>query len=204
MGIIISRPVDEEEKFELIKRWAEPIILGPILPALYAIILIVCGTFVIQLVTLDCVTYIDVFIQGTIALSYLYLMIFSWSYIGFEYNINLGEKTQVPFLLPFTSLRYLSIVYALFLLLIIIWWIVGSFFAATATACFYTSKKLYIYYLIVLMSGWFFILTGIMYIYNFEVKDKRIRRAYYKGMYIHIHRSIYNLHKINRNKYIDR
>ena len=120
MGIILSRPIDEEEKFELVKRWAEPIILGPILPAIYALLLIVCGTFVIQLVTLDCVTYIDVFIQGTIVLSYLFLMIFSWSFIGFQYNISLGGKTEVPFLLPFTSLRSLSIVYVLFFVFVIV------------------------------------------------------------------------------------
>jgi hypothetical protein len=107
------------------------ILLGPILPAVLAVINVVIGSAVLHGNPIDrtalqfCGAPLDRFVSASIAASYLFLIIFAWAFIGFEVTANIKGRRRI-LMRPFSSLPVLAVAYMVPLLMSIVVWIYGS------------------------------------------------------------------------------
>jgi hypothetical protein len=107
------------------------ILLGPILPAVLAVINVVIGSAVLHGNPIDktalqfCGAPLDRFVSASIAASYLFLIVFAWAFIGFEVTATIKGRRRI-LMRPFSSLPVLAIAYMIPLLMSIVVWIYGS------------------------------------------------------------------------------
>lgn len=85
------------------QKWGGPLILGPLPIAILAISLIVSGSHITNMKERGSCGYpINSFVSGCIATCYLFLVIYSWAFLGHQVKIN-----GWVILTPFTSLSSL-------------------------------------------------------------------------------------------------
>jgi len=107
-----------------LRKWAPILLLGPMVPAITAIIYIVWGAVALnisqeQIQKKTCGFPLDTFISGNIGISYTFLFFYSWVFIGPK---------------PIKSLRSLTIVYSFIYFFWFIWHALGSLWLSQARA----------------------------------------------------------------------
>lgn len=153
--------IHEDDAF--FERWAGPILLGPFLPAIFAIIVIVSGQLVMNTYEGTCGYDLPSFIGAAIAVCYLFLIVYSWVFLGDV--IRFESKTlgiDIIVLAPFRSFRWIVILYFAVAVASFIVWIVGTVLLEFAVFCQDTSPGLYSYTVFLVASYWMgFGITGI-------------------------------------------
>lgn len=156
---------DTAEAFN--RKWAAPLLLGPFIPAVFSIIVIIGGNITLNSNVGICGYPLKDFLSGSIVLSYVFLILYSWVYLGDNYSLYipfLGK--EVTILKPITSLRFLSWMYLLLALFSCICWGIGSFYLAQSIFCITTAPRLYSFTLFVIVSYWIGFFTIVFYIFK--------------------------------------
>ncbi|CAM9248967.1 unnamed protein product [Discosporangium mesarthrocarpum] len=121
------------------RKWAPVILLGPVLPAIFAVVIIVVGRFILKVDEIDisgdiiCGYPIDSFVIAAIINSYLLLAIFAWTFLGFETHFTIRGRKWL-FLRPFSSLATVGLLYLLVFAVSIGVWILGTWAVAMDVA----------------------------------------------------------------------
>lgn len=158
---IVMNFFDENDIF--IRKWSGPMLLGPFVPAMFAILIIVCGNITLETWEGTCEFPLDVFITFAVVLSYIFLLIYTWAVIGDEIYITIPYTTlRFRILRPFRSLKELGLYYILIFLVSFFLWAIGSSFVASAIFCSRTAPDLYQFALFVCVIYWliFFCVIG--------------------------------------------
>jgi hypothetical protein len=174
---------DEDNEFH--KKWAAPVILGPFLPCVVAVIIIVSGQIIINTwrgtcgYAIDskysifhgrqCLIYLVIhfaaFIAAAVAVCYLYLMLFAWVFIGDTFRLKISVlDLNIKILQPFTSLQWLMLFYGILFFVGFIVWIVGTVLLSKAYLCVYTAPSLYSYATFLVAIYWLGFCIGVLYI----------------------------------------
>lgn len=97
------------------------------------------------------------------AVCYLYLMVFTWVYIGDDINLNLPSLgIHLAILRPFKSLKYVVLAYTVLAIMSFIVWIVGSVLLNLSIFCVSTAPELYQFAQFLVVIYWLgFIITAI-------------------------------------------
>ncbi len=121
---------NEEEELtakneEFLRKWSGWALLGPFLPAVFAVCNIVFGMLAVNNTTGNLVTgapalkkvdcndvNLDLYLQIIVVLSYIHLFIYSWVFLGdyITVNVPIIDK-EITILGPFRSLRFLMFYY---------------------------------------------------------------------------------------------
>jgi hypothetical protein len=115
--------------------WGPVLLLGPILPAFFAITIILVGSIILHGNPIDddaletCGYPLDGFLSAAIATSFLFLLVFSWSFLGFDASFTIKGRKWV-FIRPFRSLKLLAVAYSLVWLMSLVVWSIGSWAVA--------------------------------------------------------------------------
>jgi hypothetical protein len=150
------------EDDDFYRKWSGPVLIGGFIPAIFALITIVSGQIILNSYTGSCGAALPSFISGEVATSYIYLLIFSWVYMGENMSINipaLGVNRVI--LAPFKSLKWVMGAYLGVGVLSFIFAIVGAIIMSLASFCQSTAPTLYTYSLFLLAVNWigFFVIA---------------------------------------------
>ncbi|CAN0150036.1 unnamed protein product [Pylaiella littoralis] len=150
------------------RKWSSVVLLGPLMPSMMAMVIIVVGGAVVKADVIDeaaepsCGYPIDQFLTAAIVNSYLLLVVFAWSFLGFETHFSIrGRKRR--FLRPFTSLSFVALLYSLLFILSAIIWIFGTWAVAKdieGRICSSTVPLLYSFCLALVVIYWVGVLYG--------------------------------------------
>eukprot|EP00903_Cladosiphon_okamuranus_P020992 g19284.t1 len=152
------------------RKWASFVLLGPLMPSLMAIVIIVIGGAIVKVDVIDgdadisCGYPIDRFLIGAIINSYLLLVVFAWSFLGFETNFSIGGRTR-RFLRPFSSLSFVALLYMLLFVMSMIIWIFGTWAVAMdreGNKCSSTVPLLYSFCLALVVIYWIGFFFGVV------------------------------------------
>lgn len=153
------------EDDDFYKKWAGPLILGPFPIAIMSILNIVCGELVIYTWKGTCAFPLDSFISATVAMSYLFLLIYSWVFLGDIIRLQIDKfKIDRVVMWPFKSMKLLMFLYFGLGFTCFIVWIVGSALLNVASFCKLTAPGLYSYISYLLASFWITFVVVIGYI----------------------------------------
>lgn len=132
------------EDDEFLKKWSGPILLGPIVPAVVSLFIIMIGQVTLNVGTEVCNFPLNIFVQAVIAMCYLFLIIFSWVYLGDVVTLKIpileAEWTMVT---PFTSLKFLMRIYLVLGITVFIIFCVGTGLLRLAAPCVDTAPRTY-------------------------------------------------------------
>lgn len=111
--------------------WGPVLLLGPFLPAMLAMLTIVVGSTILHADRIDkkalqyCGYPIDKFLSAGIATSYVLLLVFAWSFMGFAAGPTIrGRRWCI--VQPFASLQTLVTAYSVPLIMSLAVWVYGS------------------------------------------------------------------------------
>lgn len=121
------------------RKWGPLLLLAPTLPAMQGILIVSIGSTILHANPIDtkrpggyCGEDIDTFLSLTIANSYLLLLVYAWSFLGFEVELTIRGKRRTV-LRPFGHLRSLAIAYFIPLLFSFIVFIYGTWVVGQAS-----------------------------------------------------------------------
>lgn len=150
-------PVEDRlrESDDFFKKWSGPIIIGSFFPAIFAFIVVVFGTMTIGAATGQCGYPLSSFIEAAIAVGYMYLLVFSWVYLGDTISISLPmSPIKFTILQPFTSLSWVMIFYFVVFVTGFITFIVGSFMLSLSSFCAQTQPSVYKFTSFIVACWW--------------------------------------------------
>ena len=134
--------ITEDDDF--LKKWSGPMLVGPIVPAVMSTLLIVIGEIVLNSKKETCNYPIDVFISAVIAVCYLFLLVFSWSYLGDTITVRIPIiEADWTILVPFTSLKFLMRIYFVLGFTTFIIFCVGATVLNLGKLCVNTAPRIY-------------------------------------------------------------
>ncbi len=140
---------------DFIKKWSGPMLLGPLVPAIFAAFICIGGEIVLTVKEGQCNFPLNLVVQAQIAVSYLFLIIYSWVWLGdaFYFSIDfLGIKKAI--LYPFQSMKWLMFYYFVIFMTIMIVMAVGTALLRLGALCVQTTPKLYSFLAFVLTIYW--------------------------------------------------
>lgn len=153
------------EDDDFYKKWAGPMLLGPFPIAIMSLINIVAGELVIYTWKGTCAFPLDSFISGTVAMSYIFLLIYSWVFLGDTLRLKIDRwKIDKVVMWPFKSMKLLMFLYFGLGFTCFIVWIVGSALLSSASFCQLTAPGLYSYIAYQVATFWIAFLIIIGYI----------------------------------------
>jgi hypothetical protein len=150
-----------------LKKWAGWAILGPFIPTVFAVFVIVVGSVVLNTYTGVCGESLDIFVQIAIVIGHFQLLIYSWTFLGDTISVRIPiiEKDWV-IMKPYRSLRFLIFYYfIIFIITFCVFTAFGVIMMNPETAlCAETTPGLYSFVSFVLAVWWigFFICMGIL------------------------------------------
>ncbi|CAM9389436.1 unnamed protein product [Ascophyllum nodosum] len=113
------------------RKWASFVLLGPLLPSIFAILLIVVGRAIVKGDPIEadghtaCGQPLDIFIEAAIWVSYAFLAVFSWSFLGFKVTFSFwGWRRWL--LRPFYGLVIVAVQYMFWFTVSLGIWIFGT------------------------------------------------------------------------------
>jgi hypothetical protein len=161
--LIEDKMAEAEEAFH--KKWAGPLILGPFVPALLSIIIILSGQIVLYTFSGTCGYPLQSFISAAITICYLFLLVYSWVFIGdrIRLKIDFMRVDRVIFV-PFSSLKWLMGFYLVLGVASFIIWIVGSVLLQLGWFCATTSPGLYSYVTFLVTVYWMGFIIIVLYV----------------------------------------
>lgn len=182
------------EDDEFYKKWCGPMLLGPFLPAIFAMFVILAGQLVLNNWTgscgydLECKSFLSLshrsssfenhltnlcfnmmifiaFISAEISVCYLFLLVFSWVYLGDHIDLEIKAlDLKVNVLAPFKSMKWIMYAYALLAFMSFIIGIYGAFIMSLAVFCKTTAVMLYQFSMFLLITYWLGLFITIFYI----------------------------------------
>ena len=132
------------ESDEFLKKWSGVILLGPIVPAVVSVFVIIIGEIVLNSKKEVCNFPLSIFIQAVIAVCYLFLLIFSWVYLGDTITVRFPIiEADWTILVPFTSLKFLMRLYLVLGITSFIVMCVGGGLLTLSKLCVDTAPRMY-------------------------------------------------------------
>lgn len=104
-----------------------------------------------------------VFITFAVAISYIFLLIYTWAVFGDDIYVTIPMTTlQYRILRPFRSLKELALYYIVLFIVSFFLWAIGSSFVSSAIFCSRTAPELYKFSLFICVIYWliFFCFLG--------------------------------------------
>eukprot|EP01031_Cornospumella_fuschlensis_P026994 gene26994-32614_t len=150
------------ESDEFYKRWAGFVLIGPFLPAIFAAFIIVAGQLVLNTAEGSCGYDLASVVSAFVGISYVFLLVFTWVYIGDEIKITIPMLNFERVLFsPFKSLKWVLGFYLVVGGIAFILGIYGAFILSLATFCQQSAPALYQFSLFVVTIFWLgFFFTG--------------------------------------------
>mmetsp|Transcript_52676 Transcript_52676/g.146252 ORF Transcript_52676/g.146252 Transcript_52676/m.146252 type:complete len:352 (+) Transcript_52676:145-1200(+) len=152
MPSLWKKELDEEDA----RRWAPAVLLGPLPVAIYAIVIVSVGQVVVMSATTECwdpaegrrdtapTDTLQILVVAAIAVSYLFLMTFAWTFLGYRIEFSrsfkiLGKEYGNPdkkfaIAVPYTQLRWVAIVYIILAILALPIFIISTIIWLAAAA----------------------------------------------------------------------
>lgn len=158
---VVMNFFDENDVF--IRKWSGPMLLAPFLPAVFAILIIVCGNIILATWEGTCEFPLDVFITFAVVMSYIFLLVYTWAVFGDDIFLSIPlTKIKFRLLRPFRSLKELGLYYIVIFLVSFFLWAAGSSFVSSAIFCSRTAPDLYKFALFICVIYWliFFCVIG--------------------------------------------
>lgn len=175
------------EDDDFYKKWAGPLILGPFPLAAVSLFVIVAGELLLYTYQGSCSYPIDgkncefvfavlfvfilypfiivVFVSAAIGVCYLFLIVYSWVFIGDTVKIQIQFfKMDRVILWPFKSMKWLMMFYLVIGFTSFIVWCVGSSLLNMAYFCAVTSPSLYNFTTFLVAVYWIAFIIVILYI----------------------------------------
>lgn len=153
------------EDDDFLIKWSGPMLLGPFVPAVFALLTIFIGHITLNTWEGSCGFALDGFIGAAMFVCYLFLMVYSWAFIG------LKVWFPIPFigigfyiLYPFSKLKELMVWYAFLFFLSFIVWIVGTALLDLAVFCEGTAPELYRFSAFLVVTYWLGFCVIIIYL----------------------------------------
>ena len=140
---------------DFLKKWSGPLLLGPLVPAIFAVFICVGGEIILTLKEGQCNFPIDLVVQSQIVVSYLFILVYSWVWLGDAFYIeieSLGMKKAI--LYPFQSMKWLMFYYLVIFITAMIIMAVATAILNLAFLCLSTTPKLYSFLAFVLTIYW--------------------------------------------------
>lgn len=140
-------------------------LLGPFVPAVFALLTIFIGHITLNTWEGTCGFALDGFIGGAMFVSYVFLMVYSWAFIGMKVWVVIPFAGIGFYLLkPFTKLKVLMVWYFLVFWLSFIVWIVGTALLDLAVFCEGTAPELYRFSAFLVITYWIGFCVIIIYL----------------------------------------
>jgi hypothetical protein len=173
MQMIFSRiNIDGDEFYH---KWSGPLILGPLVPAIFCLFVIITGEVIVRNNTGEfCGFPLEIFIQAAVAICYLFLLVYSWLFIGDKFVVKWDFMFKYQFTLayPYQSLKWLMIFYTIIGFTSWIVWIVGTVLLNSSFLCVSTAPKLYSYTLFLVACYWLGFVIIILSLINIMYGDR--------------------------------
>lgn len=164
------------EDDEFIIKWCGPMLLGPFVPAIFALVSIFFGHIVLSTWEGTCAYALDGFIGAAMAVCYIFLMVYCWVFLGSKVWVSIPFVGIGFYILqPFKKLKGLMIWYALVSILSFFVWVVGTALLDLSIFCEGTAPRLYQFSSFLVVSYWlgFCIIT----IYLIKKRFGKVLRA---------------------------
>jgi len=122
--------------------WTAPVLLGGLVPSLFALVIVVLGQFILlaetpctfQVVGMEGMTG-DNFMRFAVMLSYAFLIVFTWIFMGTTVTITPLPGKKITILKPFSRLRTIVILYIVIAFLSFLVFAMGTIWVAQASEC---------------------------------------------------------------------
>jgi Ca2+-binding EF-hand superfamily protein len=163
VDIVKAPPLIDMADDEFIKRYSGPLILGPFVPAIFALITIFYGQIVIKTWTGTCGYSLDVFIAAAVGVSYLFLIVYMWIFIGTELKLTLPVIGTLRVIGPFKDLMSLVWIWSVISITSFIVWIIGTGLLNLSSFCQATAPDLYNFSLFLVVTYWIGFCVVVLY-----------------------------------------
>eukprot|EP01040_Poterioochromonas_malhamensis_P001916 gene1916-2050_t len=151
------------EDDEFYKKWSGPVLIGGIFPAILSTLIIVAGELIINGETGSCGYNLSAFISAQIAVCYLFLLVFTWVYLGDDIYLkipSLGINQRV--LKPFRSMKWIIGIYLALGGMNFLISIIGTVLVQLSSFCVSTAPKVYQFSLFLVCMFWIlFFIAGL-------------------------------------------
>lgn len=153
------------EDDDFLIKWSGPMLLGPFVPAIFSLLTIFIGHITLNTWEGSCGFALDGFIGGAMFVCYVFLMVYSWAFLGMKVWCVI-PFTGIGFyiLKPFSKLKVLMIFYFLVFILSFIVWLVGTVLLDLAVFCESTAPELYRFSTFLVVTYWIGFCVIIMYL----------------------------------------
>ena len=131
--------------------WAGPVIMGSFMPAIFALFVVFSGQIIINSDTGVCNFSFNDFISGAVAVGYLYLIVFSWIFLGDEIRLPI---VNWPILMPFTSLKWVVTFFSIIGIASFVINCIGTYEVIFGIFCSATAPVLYNYSCFIVAFYW--------------------------------------------------
>lgn len=155
---------EAEKEEEFLRKWSGALLIGPFIPAVFATFTIVIGSIILSMQTGDCGYPLESFVQIAVVLCYLFLLVYTWVFLGDRIIVKVPFTTkEVCLLAPYTNLKWLMWVYAVLFVTSFIVWIVGSAMLQLSRFCAVTQPLVYSFTVYLVTVYWIgFCIVSIM------------------------------------------
>lgn len=143
-------------------QYARPLLIGPFVIAILAIIIIFTAQIILKLYKGKCQFYLDIFISAGIGLCYFFLILYSWVFLGDDIRLKIPYTfINYHILAPFTSLSWVISFYGLLATISTLVNIAGTYLLYLGHKCSVSTPLLYYYSLVFIAIYWlsFFIVA---------------------------------------------
>lgn len=163
------------------KKWAGALLLGPFVPAIISLIVIFSGQIVLNSrvgIRFLCEYPLDVFISVEIAVCYLFLVLYSWVFLGDDIYIKISyTDINWHILTPFRNLKSLIFCYIVLAVISTIVAIAGTLLLSLSKLCAATTPVFYRYAMFLVTLYWLIfvvVISNVLSIYcsKFKVLKK--------------------------------
>lgn len=156
------------EEFQ--KKWAGAVLLGPFVPAIMSLIVIFSGQIVLNSTTgtgFLCQYRLDIFISVEITVCYLFLILYSWVFLGDNIYLKIPSlEIDWLILIPFTSLKSVLFWYITLAVISTIAAVVGTLLLALSNLCAVTTPIHYRYSVFLVVLYWLMFIVIISNIFS--------------------------------------
>ncbi len=131
---------------EFLQKWSGPLLLGPLVPAIYAAFVCTSGAIILTLEEGTCNFPLNTFVQAAMVVCYMFLLIYSWIWLGDELRFTVVSlNISWVIMSPFRSMKFLMFYYTIIYFTSMIVMAVGTNVLGLAFLCIDTTPQIYSY-----------------------------------------------------------